>query len=130
MVFELLDNPRPVNAAFAGKEMGIPITKIVTDVDHLEMTGKLVEYAVQITTQPSMPGVEASADGTGLNLTKQKQHVTDISEEQMGQHVFQQQMHSNLATKCGDAVERYCGALHPLEKLFLRRTPGALRPRV
>ena len=130
MLVELICDPRPIDAAFAGNEMGIPVSKVVADVHHLEMAGKFLEHAVQIMTQVRVPGVETCADGAAFDFSEQEQHVADISEEKMRQHVLQKQVYANLAAKCGHAFERKCGVLNTQKKLFPRRTAGTLRARV
>ena len=102
---EFAEEPRPVDAAFAGNEMGVAVTEVVVDVNHPEVAGEFVHHGAEVAAEPGVAGIETGADGAGVDRAEKEHEVAGRAEEQVRQHVFKLELNALFAAKGGDLIE-------------------------
>ena len=122
---EFAQEPGPVDAAIARGEVVVAMPVVVVHMHHFEVTGEFLNDDVQLAREVGVTGVEAGADLTRMDFSKQVHHVPDVAEEKVGQHVFQQQFDPELAAAGGDSVEGVRCVMHVPEELGLGRAAFA-----
>jgi hypothetical protein len=100
--------------------MIIALTLVVIDVDHFEVAGEFLDDDAHFAGEVGVAGVEAGADLATFDFTEEVHHVADVAEEEVGEHVFEEEVDAQFAAAGGDAVEGVGSVVHVLEEIGLR----------